>query len=38
MWEFYLCISGTAFRRYGHSVFQLQLTKTSNCRESRTSK
>jgi cyclopropane-fatty-acyl-phospholipid synthase len=26
-WEFYLCISETAFRRYGHSVFQLQLAK-----------
>jgi cyclopropane-fatty-acyl-phospholipid synthase len=27
MWEFYLCISESAFRRYGHSVFQLQLAK-----------
>ncbi len=27
MWEFYLYISESAFRRYGHSVFQLQLAK-----------
>jgi cyclopropane fatty-acyl-phospholipid synthase-like methyltransferase len=27
MWEFYLCVSESAFRRYGHSVFQLQLAK-----------
>lgn len=27
MWEFYLCISESAFRRRGHSVFQLQLAK-----------
>jgi cyclopropane-fatty-acyl-phospholipid synthase len=27
MWEFYLCISESAFRHYGHSVFQLQLAK-----------
>ena len=27
MWEFYLSISESAFRRFGHSVFQIQLAK-----------
>ena len=27
MWEFYLCISESAFRRFDHSVFQIQLAK-----------